>query len=412
MSWLENIETPLKITTGDGKEFSPNWVNARKTVGFNLAQFEFPNIDGTLVKRNRPKGSKYELEIYFQGEDHLIESKDFELSARDPRYWLIVHPYYGELKVHPLELLFDNSGHNLTKITGTVLETIVDVFPKGSVSQKDQIDEQKSELDESGSQQYAADNPSPDAKDKALMSDTVDDQNKRTGRSISDSIQAADFRDKTNAANRAITNATSDPLAAMRAIDDVLNYPAQLQNSITARLDAVTDAFTGLVNKIGNSPQTIPASQKRFHEKALTSNVSAMATAVTNPGGGGSTSRSQALGMTQKIINTFNTYVETLDSMQNGTGGTLTSYVPNQDSLKRTEQLINFVVSEFLAITLTEKQEHKFIVDAETNALLLTHRFYGLDEEDENLTTFIETNNIGLDEMLLIKKGREVVYFV
>ena len=412
MSWLENIETPLKITTGDGKEFSPNWVNARKSIGFNLSQFEFPNVEGTLVKRKQAKGAKYELEIYFQGEEHLTESRDFELAARDPRYWTLTHPYYGELKVHPIELLFDNSGHNLTKITGTVLETIVDVFPKGSVSQADQIDQEKADIDENGAQDYAANNPTPDSKDTALMSDTVEDQNLRTSRSISDSVQAADFRNVTNQANRAITTATSDPLAAMRAIDAVLNYPAQLQNSIESRLNTLTDAFTGLINKIGNSPQTIPASQKRFHERALTGNVTAMASAIGNPGGGGSGSRSTALGMTQIIIDTYNEFVETLDSMQTTNGGTLTSYVPNQENLRRAQDLINFVITEFIAMTLTEKQEHKIILEAETNLILLTHRFYGLDEEDENINTFIETNQIGLDEMLLIKKGREVVYYV
>ena len=413
MSWLDNIETPLRIRTGDGKEFTPEWVNAQKVTSYNLAQFEFPNVEGTLVKRNQPKGNKYNLEIFFQGDDHLVTARDFEVAARDPRFWTIVHPYYGEIKVHPVELVFDNSGHNVTKITGQVLETIVDVFPQGSVSQEDQITQEKAEIDEQGSQNYANDNPSPDSKDVGLMSETVDDQDKRTSRTITDSVQAADFRNNVNQANRAINNATNDPLTAIRAIDAVLNYPAQVQGNLTTRITNLTDALAGLIGKIGNSPQTLPASQKRFHEKAISSNVTSLAQATANTGeGGGVTSRSQGLGITQQIIENYNALVVALDSMQTTQGGKVDSYIPNQNNLLRTQDLVNFVVAQFFNITLTAKQEHRFIVEAETTPLILAHQFYGLDEADENLDFFIETNNIGLNEMLLIKKGRVVSYFI
>ena len=49
--------------------------------------------------------------------------------------------------------------------------------------------------------------------------------------------------------------------------------------------------------------------------------------------------------------------------------------------------------------------------EADTTPINLTHRFYGLDEDDVNLNRFIETNNIGLSEILIVKKDREVVYY-
>ncbi len=46
------------------------------------------------------------------------------------------------------------------------------------------------------------------------------------------------------------------------------------------------------------------------------------------------------------------------------------------------------------------------------NVILLSHKFYGSDENDDNLQKFIDTNNIGLNELLNISKGRKVIYYI
>ena len=98
MSWLEKVENKLTITCGDGKEYTPNYLAAQKAVEYNIAEFDFPNIEGTYISRKAPRGRKFPLELYFQGEDHLDVADAFELSARDPRPWKLSHPYYDELK--------------------------------------------------------------------------------------------------------------------------------------------------------------------------------------------------------------------------------------------------------------------------------------------------------------------------
>src|SRR5688500_16182415 len=113
MSWVEKIQRELIITTGDGKEYKPNWLNASKDVEYNVAQFNFPKIPGTLVAGGEPKGAQYSVEFYFQGEDHLDKFTAFEQSAKDKRPWTISHPFYGRLVVKPLALKFDHSKYNV-----------------------------------------------------------------------------------------------------------------------------------------------------------------------------------------------------------------------------------------------------------------------------------------------------------
>ena len=120
MSWIENAKKDFTIimqTKHGNITYTPNWLNARRSIDYNIAEFNFKNVAGTLVKRSQPMGVRYDIEIYFQGEDNLIKAQDFLDSAADPRAWTVSHPMYGQLYVQPIGLGFDDSNLNATKIT-------------------------------------------------------------------------------------------------------------------------------------------------------------------------------------------------------------------------------------------------------------------------------------------------------
>ena len=118
MSWIEKVSNEYIIVTGDGREYRPVSKNWQKSTEYNIAEFNFINVDGALVDKRRPKGRRFPLECYFQGEDHLDISERFENSAKDIRPWKVTHPYYGKLTVQASSLSFDNTVQIITKITG------------------------------------------------------------------------------------------------------------------------------------------------------------------------------------------------------------------------------------------------------------------------------------------------------
>ena len=79
------------------------------------------------------------LEFYFQGEDHLSQSLEFEESAKDKRPFIILHPFFGEMTVQPTSLSYDPTGLNLTKVTGNFIETISDEYPRLTKDPKNKI---------------------------------------------------------------------------------------------------------------------------------------------------------------------------------------------------------------------------------------------------------------------------------
>jgi hypothetical protein len=88
------------------------------------------------------------------------------------------------------------------------------------------------------------------------------------------------------------------------------------------------------------------------------------------------------------------------------------SYIPDANSLIGLNNIINFTISNLYDVALDSKQERSIILEEDSNIFLLTHRFYGLQEDDSSIDQFMDQNEIGLNEMLGIRKGRRIIYYV
>ncbi|MBC7486092.1 MAG: hypothetical protein H7282_05020 [Cytophagaceae bacterium] len=405
MSWLDKIQTDFIITTGDGAKFYPLWMNATKNKEYNLAEFEFPDTPGTLVDRAQPKGKRYILELFFQGADHLDISDSFDRSADDKRAWVISHPLYGSLTVQPASINFDNTQFNSTKITVAVIETIVTGGPKFTQDPVDKISFDKNNLDDTTVDAFDV---VPNAKDI----NTLTANNKASysaGAKKVPTINAEAYFNSFNAANTAIANATAQPLAAIRASQAVINAPSQFQSSVKDRFSLIGSQFSNLLLSVKGS--TTRASKKIFESNGTTL-VSSMALASANPIQGDYTDANSVYDIIDSLLNTHNTFIEKLDSLQSLNGGDPDSYIPDADAISGMTNLVNFSVSNLFTIAMGAKQERSFYLDADSNIINVTHKVLRLVPDDSTLDTFININNIGINEMLVLKKGRKIIYYV
>ena len=410
MSWVEDIKEDFVIITGDGKEFRPEWLNANLAKTYNIAIFNFIDIPGSLVKRRQPKGRTYKLEIYFQGDDHLDVSRAFEKSADDPRTWTIRHPLYKDLKVHPSALLFDNSKMNVTKITGDLLETIEDTNPTSSIVPEEKIIQDKEDLDVVTADAYVNNNPEPTVKDINAMDNVVDSLDASSSRLANALEDAQEFRNKVNDAKNKITNATSQALQAIRAIQEVINAPARFAATLKARIDLIKDEFDTLVDSVG---VLTSRADKFLFENNAGGKVTALTVAMSTPLSADDYGNKQkVLEVIESLLDSYNKYIETLDLLQTEDADELDSYIPDSTSMQLTSSLINFTVSNLFDIALNAKQERSIVLEEDSNLIILAHRFYGANLKDEHIDELILNNNIGINEHLLVKKGRILRYYV
>jgi hypothetical protein len=406
MSWVERIKNKMIITCGDGSEFRPEWLKAVRSRDYNVSEFNFPEVDGTLVIRQRPKGTKYGLEIYFQGDDNIDVSTAFLVAADDPRPWIISHPYYDRIIVQPTSINFDNTNHNVTKITATVIETILDGNPKTGIDPTDKIIDDQIAVSEALSISYAND-VLPGISDVNQMLENSNALFLEGEKIIDDTNDFEDYFNAFNTANSAILNATNEPLTAIRTLQAVVNQPALFVTAVEARANTMVDQLNKLVGSIDG---VVGVTLKKLFENNAGSLLSAMCLSLVS--NTDYKNRNQVVLLIEQLIDTYAIYIQQLDLIQSDNANSPDSFIPNFESQLGLNDLVNFTVSNLFVIAIDARQERSIILEEDDNLVNLTHRFYGIDVEDDNIEEFIDTNEVGLNEYLGLKKGRKIVYFV
>lgn len=407
MSWLDKIKNDLIITTGDGKIYKPSWVNPKFNQAWHIAEFDFPNQAGTLVKRNKPMGRKYDIEIYFQGEDHLDTAEEFRQSCNaNGKYWTLKHPFYGLLYVQPSSLEFDNTALNTSKISGVVLETIIEENPTTKIDPINAIEIKKIAVDASFLTTITAEFTPEDV-------NTLDVVNKRNFKLavpiISLPLDFEKFSNLFNVASAAVNNAIAGPLASIRAMQNVLSLPSRFSTDVKTRLQLFTDQYETLKLSV---PNLLTVGSKQIYQDIVGTFVSSACIAVSNPLPSDYANVNDVLSTISNVLNMYNRYVHDLDNLQTATGGIPQNFVPDPASLFTISEMVYLTVSNLFNIALNAKTERSIITEKDTNIIILTHRLYGLDQFDANIDELISENNLGLDQLIEIKKGTKIVYYI
>lgn len=416
MSWIEQIENRLIIITGDGKEYTPQWLNAKRSVDFNATIFNFPKVEGSLVDRRLPRGMKYGLELYFQGENHLDTGEAFRISANDKRYWILKHPFYGDLNVQPLSLAFDNSEYNVTKITGIVIETLIDVNPKTVIIAEDKIEED-AETVEGITEENFGNNVTLSSQDLNNLEAASEEFYVNAKDDIINDEDGQNFFNTLNSATAEINNVASDASAKIRSVKTVIQAPALFKQNIESRLSMLKSDFDSLQNIISGTAENIlnlPNSTRNTYETLGGTVVASMCvTTVTPFDSEDYSSRVKISNTIQLIIDTYNTYISSLDVIQIGNGSDLDDFIANSASISAINDLVNFTVSSLFTIAFDAKQERFLTLETDTNFINLSHRLYGLKSDDSTIDELLRNNpQLGLSSLLNIKKNTEIIYYI
>ena len=404
MSWIDKLANDLIITTGDGRSHYPLWKKPSKSIAFNYSEFTFPNLSGSLVDRGTPMGRRFPLEIYFVGENNIEDSSEFESSANDKRPWKIEHPYYGLIFVQPTEINFDNTSDNLTKINVGLIETITDTNPKTKIDPLETIKLKKLKFD-SELEQNITSTITPI--DTNVMVDVNKKNYNLSVPIIKIPKEAESFYNAFNQASSFINSATATPILIARSIISVMSYPANFTASTQTRINTLVNVFNELEKNISNI--TTVAGKQIYQIQAGTI-LSAMCIAASTPLAKDFTNSKSVLNIIDTISTNGKKFFDNLDLLQTLNGGSLASYIPTADSIITLSGLISYTLSNLYIIALNSETEKSIIVEKDTNALLLTHRFYGLSN-DENLNKLFSNNNWGLNHILQIKKGTKIIYY-
>jgi len=406
MSWVDRVQSGLVITTGDGRAYEPKWMKTSYVRDYNVTEYNFPETDGTLVKRTTALGTKYSIEIFFEGDENIEQAEQFRTSCDDRRPWTIEHPEYGNILVQPSSLSFDTSTYNSTRVTGTVTETIADEGLQITEVPLDLITGFNLAVFEISAEALSAEqSPSParmNANNQAYY-----DSGKL---SVSNLIESQRYFAAFSAANGAIANVTAKPLQAAISLQRVIEAPAQFSLSVRARIDILQNQLRLLILSVNSISSVFDKKLIETNGAVIISSMSlAAATPLSNQDYGNADTVFQIIEI---LLNANLDYLNVIDQMQTDNGGDTDSYVADFGLSIQVNDVLNYTISSLFTIALSAQQLRTFTITSDTSLILLAHKFYGLTEDDSTIDEFISQNSLGLNDMLVLPAGKIVKYYV
>ena len=409
-NWIEQLENvELVIQTGDGKKWSPLWKEAKRSKVYNTSAYDFIRVSGTFVYRGLPQGSQYDITLIFQGETHLQTADQFNKSADDPRFWTITHPFWGEIKVQPMTIEEDKSSLNSTIFKVRIWETISTKYPLQRQLANDRVAEMQGLTNEMVALSFASQIPKLDPSIRTTLANTVKGVDIVASKAIKSSSDFAIFKSNVAKAQRLIDDVLQAPIDVMRAIISVINYPVLVVGSIKDRLNVAKELAIRLESILLKKPTKTTLI---IYECAGSSLVSAQANAAMTPNYSDYKIRTDVVFAMDAVRIGYENYLEILDNNQASRSDDFDGFTPDDDTSRHLNDAISESLANIYEYSFGAKQERAIFLEEDSNPILLTHRFYGLDGEDENLTFFINSNSLSLPELFQIKKGRRILYYV
>ena len=403
MSWQDRLENiKFTITTGDEKVFTPLWKNGEKSFDFNISKYDFIDVEGSFVDRKKPQGGRFPLVFWFQGDDNIDQANDFEESSKDSRIWTVEHPFYGTIKGQPVNLKRVDTSYNVTEVSVDFWESIVDDLPLSEVSTEDSIKAKVDAVNEQATE-VIVENAVPDTKDIPKILQFIQ---KAAGKFKAGKDTFNDYKNKVEAAEKAANNLLFITQEGFNAIQEVVNFPANFAESLEAKLGMYIGAFDDLLDGTAN------LFSKYQTQSQGASIIAGVANSVIQFNETDLTTRDEIESVNEQLLTLYQNYLEALDENQVEAYDVDNAWVPDATLQSSLLSLVTEVSTSLFALSFEARQERTFLLTDDDNLITLTHRFMGLDADDNNIESFRKVNNIKNINCFKIRKGTEIKYFV
>lgn len=389
MSWKDNIENiELTIVTGDNEIFKPLYTTSSQDIEFNVSEFNFIELEGTLVTRKKVKSQKIPLNIIFQGDDHIDIAEKFLESSKDPRYWTITHPIIGEIYGHPASINKINDDLNTVVFNIDFWETILPGQIKSAkVYPLELIESKNFELIEFGSLNLIPDQK-PELKSLVTKIKSRYDV-------LIDKTNIDKYKGLIADAMSGIDNLLKEPQKAIRNISKLIQFPAYIEGILKNRV--------ALIQAILNDIKEIFPDNNLNYSIFGSVVVSGIAQIILKPSENDFVTRNNVQVQFNNLADVYDNFLNDIDNNN--------FQQDFQEAITLNEIVINTLYYLY-DVSFDAKQERYDIVESDTNLILLTHKYMGLDFEDKNLNTFRELNGIKNKNLFIVKKGRKITYLV
>ena len=323
---------------------------------------------------------------------------------------------YGQLLVQPLTLSQDNGKLNISKVTLETIETILDSGLQSPVNAQDAVTANTTNITGSLNNAYSNAVAVPGTADLAAMNAHAMNIFGIVSAKIANvQADATQYQNDYLKAINLLNPALYSTAQIIGQLQTLINDPALFADTVVNRLNQLSATLAYLGNDVGNIVgmyNTPTASLKGLYQNNAGAAVNAMCLACVTNVTNDYNYAPAVVAVIDTLLTAYNGYMSNLQLLQSPTGGEVDSFVPDATALTQLQQNVYYTIQTLYAIAATAKQQRTYTLPYDSNLILVAWKLYGLQPDDSTIKLLMANNNIQLGEVLVMKAGRAVVYYV
>ena len=431
--WSERVRKGAYVSPL-GKRVVFDTENLERDFDIRGTVFEFPQYGGDYIQRTGLGSRRYPIRAIFHGAQCDFEATTYEAALSEDGTGKLEHPFYGIFDVIPLGTVSRRddlvTAANQSIVDAVFWSTIGAVYPGIQKTAVSEIDAwlgrfEGAAIDGFGAVADVADVAKGTGLLKSLeqMVDLVGDAFDGISSAVSDVRRG--IADVAGLANRTLDVFVGKPLLLARQVIDLTKAPGRAVDGLLDRLDGYGRMLDSIVGSAAGSPaskllngatmaQTRARVGNAFHAADLTA-MAGVASAVAGIRNAKSELRtkSEALTAAELLDAMLLTLTAWRDAGFEALEGVPVAGAYQSDPGQAFRELRGAVrtASRYLVeLSFSLAQERSVVLGRDRNFIELASELYG-SVDDAKLDLLIDSNHLSADEILVIPKGRTIVYY-
>lgn len=432
MSWEDRIRTAA-YTSSDGDRVTFDFQDLNMRVSLRNTVFNFPGVAGSYVQPNERSARTYPIRAYFSGEDYDQDAAAFFALLYANGVGRLEHPFYGDHDVVPVGDIRRRddlvTAANMAVIDVVFFETTGAVYPSSSVDLDSAISSATTAAATASSSVFTTAISLTTAIRRVTSSNVIQSYLDDFFDSLSavaqlDSDISGTFTALYSSITTAMDTLIDTPADLADEITSLIATPAAVDGGVSDKLDAystlsdsiITDSDNEIDSVSGGSSSGTGGSDTGAANSARINAVNnlairvlfaytyvaATATSITN---GDLGTRDKALSAAVSVLDLLDTVTEWSDSAYDALDSLDTHevYEPVQQAAALAA---GYAINEAFNL----KQRRVVTLDRDRTILDLAFEIFG--SVDDELDDLITINNLTGSDIIELKRGRQIEYYV
>ena len=418
MTWVDRIKA-ASYTAPSGKKFEFQWEEVEESFDHKSSVFRFPEKDGAEIQSLGVGEHRFPITAFVAGDDYDIEAQKFMDILEERGNGILIHPIYGRKSVQPTNIKRTDkpiSDGNQAVISVLFLES-KEILAKETVQDKKKtIEKNQDDFDIETPEEFENQKRSDSAQDLA-------NSQARFERNISsiDSFlgPVAALNEEVNASftaiklslNNNLTDLVGKPLTLASQIIALIKTPARIVQSLSLRIQGYKDLATELRNRATINSITNDTRNSLLEARFLLSScVSGMAETILLENYITKESALTAAFELSDFHDVNRDFIELQEGNFNSTSLELLLYGDSEES-KNLTAIVEETGNLLSSASFNLQQERTIVLNRERNIIELTFELYG-NLDNNTLDLLIDSNNLTGEEIILLPREKEIVYYV